>query len=318
MFQGYVESRDLMQVVEHPSIHSSPYSSTPKGPYDQVNTMFDSKPGHGTATLLDSHELDLAAIPKASLDPTALGSAIVEPDLSPVHLSQGPNSHAIFHGSDDPMQSTTGHPEILHSPRGHRGVLTSDIIQHSFAAVLDTPMENQSSSPPRQSSQKSNIYLGSDSPSAPHSVVKPRHASTQVLRSSPPESDQADQFSEQNSCYCEESSAVDCSTPLHYAVANAHISTVRELIFHGADVSALDKRGCAALHMGAKNQLKDGLLIIQLLVEAGASLEVRDGRNLTPLQVAAERGNDQIVKLLLALGADVNSRSMIDGEEDRS
>lgn len=99
------------------------------------------------------------------------------------------------------------------------------------------------------------------------------------------------------------------STPLHYAAANRHLSTVRERLRHGADVSALDKEGCAALHPCAKNQVNDEFILVQLLVEAGALSEVRDWRGLTPLQVAAERGNDQTVKLLLALGADVSSRS---------
>ena len=106
-----------------------------------------------------------------------------------------------------------------------------------------------------------------------------------------------------------------CSTPLHYAVANAHLSTVRELIVHGADISAQDKQGCAALHICAKNQSSNDLVIVQMLVKAGALLEVRNRQDLTPLQVAAERGNEQTVKLLLALGADVNSSSVSDQEE---
>jgi len=52
--------------------------------------------------------------------------------------------------------------------------------------------------------------------------------------------------------------------------------------------------------MCCATSMSDGLVVVQLFVDAGALLEVRKWRDLTPLQVAAERGNDQTVKLLLA------------------
>lgn len=85
------------------------------------------------------------------------------------------------------------------------------------------------------------------------------------------------------------SPAFSGSTLLHYAVAKRHLSTVRELFLHGADVSALYKEGCVALHPCAKNQLSDEIALVQLLIEAGALSEVRHWRTLTPLQVACRK-----------------------------
>lgn len=127
-----------------------------------------------------------------------------------------------------------------------------------------------------------------------------------------------DQCSDTDPYQYQESTTISGSIPLHYAVAKRHLSTVRKVTLHGADSFALDKQGCAALHLCAKHLLSDDLVIVQLSVEAGALLEVRDWRELTPLQVSAERGSDQTVKLLLAIGADVNSRSAPNCEEQHA
>lgn len=87
---------------------------------------------------------------------------------------------------------------------------------------------------------------------------------------------------------------------------------MRVLIDHGADVNAVDNEGRAALHLCAENpRSRDPKLaeIAQLLVEAGALIEITDQRNMTPLQVAAEKGNDRSIEVLVGLGADVNARS---------
>ena len=42
-----------------------------------------------------------------------------------------------------------------------------------------------------------------------------------------------------------------CRTPLHYATANNHQYCVMSLVHAGADVNAIDSRGCSPLHYAA-------------------------------------------------------------------
>ena len=81
------------------------------------------------------------------------------------------------------------------------------------------------------------------------------------------------------------------------------------LLAIGANVNAVDEEGCTALHILALNHSKSDLGIAQLLVDSGAFIETKNRRNMTALQVAAEIGNDKVVKILVGLGADVNARS---------
>ena len=94
-------------------------------------------------------------------------------------------------------------------------------------------------------------------------------------------------------------------TALQQAVANGHISVVRLLVTHGADVNAQDEEGQTPLHECARN---GDAAVTKLLMEKGAQLEVRDDKGLTPLQVAAALGKAAVVEVLLQNGADINAR----------
>jgi uncharacterized protein len=70
------------------------------------------------------------------------------------------------------------------------------------------------------------------------------------------------------------------------------------------DVNAAQADGTTALHWAAYH---DALPAVQSLLKAGAKAEVKNRYGMTPLLLACENGNGDIVNALLAAGADANS-----------
>jgi ankyrin repeat protein len=102
---------------------------------------------------------------------------------------------------------------------------------------------------------------------------------------------------------------------LHYAVYYDHHEVARLLIAAGVDLNATTKHRIymgrsddvsgTALHYAVRRDDRD---MIELLIDGGAGLEVRDSDGATPLCLAAERGRLDLVRLLLARGANPNGR----------
>ncbi|KAG7459753.1 hypothetical protein MATL_G00214070 [Megalops atlanticus] len=98
------------------------------------------------------------------------------------------------------------------------------------------------------------------------------------------------------------------STALHDACAGGHSACVQLLLSHGADPDLLAADGNAALHLCRSAQ---SFPCAELLLTAGgASVNAcsRDAK-LAPLHVAARRGLEEHVALLLLHGADVAARN---------
>lgn len=94
-------------------------------------------------------------------------------------------------------------------------------------------------------------------------------------------------------------------TALIPAAERGHVETVARLIEAGVDIDHVNKLGWTALleaiilsDGGARHQQ-----IIDLLIRAGANVNLADGDGVSPLQHARNRGYDQIEALLLAAGA---------------
>lgn len=94
-------------------------------------------------------------------------------------------------------------------------------------------------------------------------------------------------------------------TALHLAVAQDDLEMVELLLQEtsGANVNGFDLQRRVPLHL-AVDLASNGLIITSLLVERGANLHVMDERGDTPLHWAAFSGREQIVRQLLASGAD--------------
>ncbi|MEI6653151.1 MAG: ankyrin repeat domain-containing protein [Verrucomicrobiota bacterium] len=123
--------------------------------------------------------------------------------------------------------------------------------------------------------------------------------------------------------------------PLHFAVINGDMEIIRLLLDHGAEVNAVNKNGGPALHdatwsdeicnllldRGADPKLEqsDGTTTLHRACQDGSkglvekllllhpNLDAWDGQEFTPLLNAAEAGRADLLKLLVAAGADLKA-----------
>lgn len=96
---------------------------------------------------------------------------------------------------------------------------------------------------------------------------------------------------------------------LHYAAMSEDTGVVRMLIDSTVDGNAQDAFGTAALHVAAFNDRAD---TIDMLIEGGANLDVRDEDNST-LHIASHRCCEKAVFALLKHVAEVNAQ---DNDQD--
>ncbi len=95
---------------------------------------------------------------------------------------------------------------------------------------------------------------------------------------------------------------------LHLAAMIGEINAVRYLIRKGIDVNARNALHHTPLHLAAGIGHEN---VVKILVEEGkAEIDVFDARNQTPMHYAVNNKKLEIVKLLLKLGADINSARM--------
>lgn len=100
----------------------------------------------------------------------------------------------------------------------------------------------------------------------------------------------------------------DEAEQLHIAVQHNEIDTVRRIVNNVNANSVLG--GYAPLHWAAQ----EGYLeMAELLIDAGADLNVRDDCGFSPLHKAVGENDTNMAKLLIAKGADVNSYDEING-----
>jgi ankyrin repeat protein len=97
--------------------------------------------------------------------------------------------------------------------------------------------------------------------------------------------------------------SADGWTALHLAVFFGRVNIVHLLLSKGANIDAPSKNDqhLAPLHSALANPHNSA--VGQLLIGAGANLNVQQSQGYTPLHYAAANGLDQVVKSLLAHGA---------------
>ncbi|CCF47418.1 calcium/calmodulin-dependent protein kinase type 1B [Colletotrichum higginsianum] len=93
-------------------------------------------------------------------------------------------------------------------------------------------------------------------------------------------------------------------TPLCAALSGGHCEVAKLLILNGADVTAAISDGGTPLHVAVSNGYPD---VVKLLLERGADPNAATNEGWTALSWASDRGNVDLVKLLLDWGANSNA-----------
>jgi len=97
----------------------------------------------------------------------------------------------------------------------------------------------------------------------------------------------------------------DARTPLMAAVQKGHADVLTTLLDNGADTELRDNAGRTTLFHAIHETVCHGLNVVQLLVHHGAKVNVQNVDGKTPLHVAVERQQSEVVVFLLNAGADV-------------
>jgi uncharacterized protein len=90
-------------------------------------------------------------------------------------------------------------------------------------------------------------------------------------------------------------------TPLHVGVCHESVDAVRALLSHGPALDAGDGHLTAPLHYAVSACVTPA--IAELLIAAGADINITDGRGHSPLDWAAGAGRLGAAKVLLQAGA---------------
>src|SRR5262249_7315410 len=101
---------------------------------------------------------------------------------------------------------------------------------------------------------------------------------------------------------------VEAEDALHTAVEVGKAKVAKVLIDAGANVNARDAAG-QSLVMNAVSHPD----IVKLLIDAKADVNVANDYKITPLAAAAEQGQLEVVKMLIAAGANVRHRDPTGG-----
>lgn len=98
----------------------------------------------------------------------------------------------------------------------------------------------------------------------------------------------------------------DGFTALHLAAFFGHPETVKALVVAGADVTARTSNALAnqPLHASVAGAVAGRLACSRILLEAGAPVNERQSGGFTPVMAAAQNGDEDLLDLLLARGAD--------------
>ena len=106
----------------------------------------------------------------------------------------------------------------------------------------------------------------------------------------------------------------DGATALHWAAHWDDVATVELLIHAGAEVNAANDYGVPPLAVACQNGSTVSAKVVEILLKAGANPNAEFPSGETVLMTASFAGNVDVVKALLARGANVNATEIAKGQ----
>ena len=107
---------------------------------------------------------------------------------------------------------------------------------------------------------------------------------------------------------------------IHEAAVTADLAKLKRIVARGVSVNQQDEKKLTALHIAAYHGQKDHIRLARWLLDNGADVSLKDYKGNTPADVAQDRGNEDIAKILVkaALSGKGSkksneSRQLIDG-----
>ncbi|RYF84624.1 MAG: ankyrin repeat domain-containing protein, partial [Chitinophagaceae bacterium] len=100
-------------------------------------------------------------------------------------------------------------------------------------------------------------------------------------------------------------------TELHLGAYHGELDWVQKCTSDGLNVNARDGSGMTPLHwvadMGLVGISSEREKIVRVLLQHGANVNAKDNADVSVLARAVLAGNEDIVKIIIAAGADLNS-----------
>lgn len=104
-------------------------------------------------------------------------------------------------------------------------------------------------------------------------------------------------------------------TPLLAAIRFSALDVVHVLLRNGADPNAAAQNGLTGLQLVTLSESGVAIEILLELIRAGADVHAFGFKGWTALHLAANSGRGEMVRALLEMGADVNQRMEVDGQQ---
>lgn len=100
-----------------------------------------------------------------------------------------------------------------------------------------------------------------------------------------------------------------CNTPLHLAIKNNDLNTVKWLLKHGANTRYLNSKGKTPLYLAVELDRQD---IAEILLKRDVFMNIDCRSSMSPVLVAASNGNEYLFNLLLSNGGKLNLKQFDD------
>ena len=95
---------------------------------------------------------------------------------------------------------------------------------------------------------------------------------------------------------------------IHEAAVTADLAKLKRIVARGVSVNQQDEKKLTALHIAAYHGQKDHIRFAKWLLKNGADVSLKDYKGNTPADVAQDRGNEDIAKILVRAALSGKSR----------